>query len=326
MAVTSDERAELRGTILEGREAIYEVGAAIGVGGTGVVFEAHCEGGSSRPLVVKTLRPLYAYHADLCRRLRREAEVSRRVRHPGLVSVVDEGLLPDGSPFIIMERIRGEGLHRFMRRYGPLSGDEIVALSLRTLDILHSVHAAGYVHRDVKPEHLLLDRDLRGDLRLRLLDFGVCASETAPADERERERGRVFGTPSYCSPEQAAGIPEVDGRADLFGLGVVMFEALSGRLPFSASTVSNLLRKILRERAPKLEKKMPEGARLDPALEGIVMNLLGRRPEERFGSAREAARAMAPFAVHRREVERAMAANLLVGQEQQDNVETMNAA
>ena len=326
MAVTSDERAELRGTILEGREATYEVGAPIGVGGTGVVFEAHCEGGSSRPLVVKTLRPLYAYHADLCRRLRREAEVSRRVRHPGLVSVVDEGLLPDGSPFIVMERIRGEGLHRFLRRNGPLSGEEIVALALRTLDILHAVHAHGYVHRDVKPEHLLLDRDLRGDLRLRLLDFGFCAAETAPADERERERGRVFGTPSYCSPEQAAGIPEVDGRADLFGLGVVMFEAMSGRLPYSASTVSNLLRKILRERAPSLRSKMPEGFRLDGDLEEVVMRLLGRRPEERFTSAREAARAMAPFASERRVVEREMATLLNVGAFQQDNIATMNAA
>jgi serine/threonine-protein kinase len=286
--VNPEERSELRGQVLDGR---YRIGRRIGLGGTGVVFEAQDlrEGGT---LAIKTLRPCFLGHPDLGRRLRREAEVSRRVRHPGIVPVLDEGTLLDGSPYIVMPFMRGESLARVLLRSHDLPVAVVAAVMTRVAAILHSAHCVGYVHRDVKPEHVLFEVSPSGELLVYLLDFGVCSSREAPADERERERGKVFGTPSYVSPEQAGGECEIDGRADLFSLGIVMFEALSGRLPFAGPSVSKLLLRIIREDAPRLRDFMvavPQG------IDDLVARLLARDPEDRFPSARALARALAPL-------------------------------
>lgn len=301
----SDERAELQGSILEAR---YRVGSCIGVGGTGVVFEG-TRLSDGYPIVIKTLRPVFAYNADLCRRLRREREVSQRVGHPAIVPVLDEGTLDDGSPFIVMERIAGEPMHHLLRRRQILGTQEAIAIAIRVCDVLHRAHAAGYVHRDVKPEHIILDRTPSGELKLWLLDFGVCAAETAPIAEQERERGRVFGTPSYVSPEQASGNPEVDGRADVFGLGVVLFEVLAGRVPFRASNVTALLRRIIREEAPPLGLAAPQ---VNAQLGMVISRMLRRERHDRFPNARSVARALMPFCPNRRATERRLASQLRV--------------
>jgi serine/threonine-protein kinase len=294
------ERAELRGTVLEGK---YLVGERIGIGGTGVVFAATrlLDGAA---VVVKTLRPCFLDHPDLGRRLRREAEVARVVPHPGIVPVLDEGFVDDGSPYVVMEHAHGESLSRLLLRRGPLSGEETVAIAVRVCAILHAAHRAGYTHRDVKPEHVLLDRDASGDLVVRLLDFGVCAAPTQPADERQREVGRVFGTPSYVSPEQASGRIDIDGRADLFSLGILMWECLTGRLPFRASNVANLLLRIIREDAPPLVLAAPH---VSPELADTIHVALAREPDRRFPSARAMARALTPFLADRVATERQLA-------------------
>lgn len=302
----SGERVELEGIVLEGR---YRLGSRIGVGGTGVVFEA-TRIADDYPVVVKTLRPQFAYNMDLNRRLLREREVSRRVAHPGIVPVIDEGRINDGSPFLVMERIYGEPLNALLRRVGPLGVNETLAITRRVCDVLHRAHANGYVHRDVKPEHIVLDRSSSGDLKVWLLDFGVCASATAPTEERERERGRVFGTPSYVSPEQASGNPDVDARADIFGLGVVVFECLSGRLPFTGTTVTNLLRRIIREDAPRVGLIAPHVGR---QIDGIVGRMLSRDRDQRFNSMRGLARTLAPFVPTQRATERHLAENVRAG-------------
>jgi serine/threonine-protein kinase len=189
-----------------------------------------------------------------------------------------------------------------------LTEGEAAVIATRVTSILHAVHQAGYVHRDVKPEHILLARQGDGRLKVTLLDFGVCAAETAPHDERERERGRVFGTPAYASPEQACGNPDVDGRADLFGLGVTMFEALAGHLPFHGDTITNLLRKIIREDAPRVSIAVPN---VSPAMEGLVGKLLARDPSARFPTARAVARALATVLEDRMLEERRLAATLV---------------
>ncbi len=298
------ERSELRGQVLDGK---YLVGPCIGLGGTGVVFDARRLSDGER-LVVKTLRPCYLEHPDLARRLRREAEVARAVHHNGIIPVLDEGVLDDGSPYVMMKRIRGESLSAILLRDGTLPSAEVALIAIRTLSILHSLHRAGYTHRDVKPEHIILDRTPSDELQVHLLDLGVCASPTAPADERRRENGRVFGTPSYCSPEQASGNPDVDGRADIYGLGVVMFEALIGHVPFRAATVSQLLLRIIREDVPSLRSLAPQ---LSPDFSELVERSLARNPEDRHASARAFARQLMPFAGDRREIEaRVIAARL----------------
>lgn len=309
------ERGELCGQTLDGR---YQLQRRIGVGGTGVVFEARSLLDGT-PLAIKTLRPCYVNHIDLGARLRREAEVARRVSHPGIVRILDEGTLEDGSPYLVMPLLASESLARLLAGGRSLNPLEIAAISSRVAAILHSAHAAGYVHRDVKPEHILLERSADGELFVQLLDFGVCASQSAPADEKARENGRVFGTPSYVSPEQASGEVDVDGRADLFSLGIVMFEALCGRLPFSGSTVSKLLLRIIRDPAPRVRDLRPD---LDPGLDLIVARLLARERGERLPSARALSRALAPYLTQRLLVERRLAAALGSRAQHADNALT----
>ncbi len=317
--MTSDERSELRGTVLDGR---YRVGAPIGVGGTGVVFEAtRLRGGET--VVVKTLRPRFANQPDLCTRLVREAEVSRAVRHPSVLPAYDEGILPDGSPYVVFPLIRAESLSRFLRRHGHVEGREMAAILMRVASALHSSHQAGYVHRDIKPEHILLDRSAEGRLQVYLIDYGVCAAHSAPSHERERERGRVFGTPSYVSPEQASGNPYVDGRADLFGLGITAYECLTGRLPFSAHNVTDLLRRILREDAPRVRMYNPA---CPQGVDDIVAQLLARDPEARVPSARRLSRLLAPLVPNRALTERRLSERLVVGHYDTERRNTIAAA
>jgi serine/threonine protein kinase len=317
--VRTEERAELCGQVLSNR---YRIVKRIGLGGTGVVFEA-ADLHERRRVAIKTLRPCFVSHIDLGIRLKREAEVARNVPHPGIVRVHDQGMLDDGSPFIVMPLMQGESLSRLLLRVGELGEPQVAALVTRVAAILHSAHAAGYVHRDVKPEHILLNRSDTGDLIVHLLDFGVCAAHSAPAEEKQREVGKVFGTPSYVSPEQAAGLADVDARADLFSLGIVMFEALSGRVPFSGSTVSKLLVRIIRADAPRVREVAPQ---VSPHFDQLVACLLAREPAERFPSARALARALAPYLVERKIIERGIASNLQLTSQLSDTAPTLQQA
>lgn len=294
------ERGELRGTVLEGQ---YRLGSPLGIGGTSVVFDAErLSDGAS--VVVKVLRETFAFNAELVRRLRREAEVARRVVHPGIVPVLGEGLLEDGSPYLVLERLEGECVARLLRRCGPMKPSHVGVIAIRAAAILHAAHSLGYVHRDIKPEHIVLARTPDGRLDVRILDFGVCAASTAPEEEREAERGRVYGTPAYVSPEQAYGDPFVDARADVFALGTSMFEALTGRAPFLGSNVANLLKRIIREDAPRVGLLLPD---LDLRYDFVVSRAMSRRLEDRFVSARALARALLPLVGQRTEVERELA-------------------
>lgn len=311
----TDERIDLRGQVLDGE---YRLGAPIGVGGTSVVLEATRISDGSEA-VVKVLRPQFAHHSDLERRLKREAEVYERVRHPGIVPILDTGLLTDGTPYLVMQRMRSESLLRLIRRRGVLSANEAAVLMARIASILHAVHLGGYVHRDIKPEHILLDRMSDGSLHVSLLDFGVCAADTAPSAERERERGRVYGTPSYVSPEQAGGQPNVDGRADLYCLGSTFFESMTGELPFSASTVGNLLRRILLEDAPRVSELRSD---VPAWLDDLIAAIMHRDPVCRPSSARAMGRTLLMNLPNRMAIEHQLAMSLRVGEAAPDGRET----
>lgn len=300
------ERAELRGTTLDGR---YEVGPRLGTGATGLVFSGK-RLSDGMPLAIKTLKPRMTGEADLARRLRREAEVARAVAHPGVVRVLDEGTLQDGSPYIVMPRLYGESLSTVLARSKRLQPNVAAWLGMRVASVLHAVHAAGFIHRDVKPEHVLIGGVPSGPLQVHLLDFGVCASAHTPPEERKRESGRVFGTPSYVSPEQAAGDPNVDGRADLFSLGVVLFEALTGKRPFQAPTTHKLLLRIIREEAPSV---CEHGADVPAELDRLLRFLMARERGRRLPSARAAGRALAPVAGQPAEAQRLLIAAMRPG-------------
>lgn len=312
------ERSELSFSVLEGG---YRLGAVIGVGGTSAVFEA-TRVADGWPVVVKVLKSTFVTNAELMARLRREAEVARLVPHPGIVRSLDSGMLPDGSPYVVMERLEGECLARVLNRMRPLPAPHVCAIALRVASILHAVHARGYVHRDIKPEHIMLDRTPDGCLDVRLIDFGVCASAGAPEAERQAERGRVYGTPAYVSPEQACGEPYLDGRADLFGLGVVMFEALVGRVPFTGATVAKLLKRIIREDPPRVGLLLPH---LPLEVDEVVARAMARERDRRFSSARALARALLPLIHDRRQVEAEVAALIERSASVSDSVPTLNA-
>jgi serine/threonine protein kinase len=286
-----DDRQDLIGRTLDGR---FAVTARIGGGGTGLVFEGVCMH-TGQILAIKTLRPSLCRHLDLGTRLKREVEVSRRVLHPGVVRILGEGTLSDGTPYLVMPRLNGESLVRLLQRYGELPPATIMMLANRVASILHSAHTAGYVHRDIKPEHIHLSKSARGELCVHLLDFGVCWSAHASPEEKSREAGRVFGTPRYVSPEQAAGETLIDGRADLFGLGVVMFEALTGCVPFSAPSVAKLLLCIIRDDAPRVRDMIE----VEPEIDNLVAQLLTRDRARRMSTARSLTGALLPYAGQR---------------------------
>lgn len=285
------QRRELWGAVLDGR---YRLLRPLGAGATGVVFAASDVEG--RELAIKLLSSAYADDAELSARLRCEARVSCEVRHPGVVESLGQGVLHDGSPYVVFERIRGESLLGLLRRWGRLSVGETLVIAQRLARILAAVHAAGYVHRDVKPEHVVLCSDAP-QLSVRLLDFGVCL----PRDEEPEHRARfaVYGTPGYASPEQAAADP-VDGRSDLFSVGATLYEALTGRAPFPGSNPAAILTRTLREDAAPLGRLRPDCPR---ALEAMINRLLARDRDQRPASARTLARDLARISDTSLEVE-----------------------
>lgn len=272
------QRRELWGVLLDGR---YRLNRPLGSGATGVVFAAHDETG--RELAIKLLNASYAGDAELAGRLRNEARVSHEVRHPGIVECLGQGVLPDGSPYVVFERVRGESLLSLMRRVGRLGFGEALVVAQRVARILAAVHDAGYVHRDIKPEHVVLSAE--GPLLgVRLLDFGVCQLRDEPAPRRQRFA--VYGTPGYASPEQAAG-DFVDARSDLFGLGATLFEALTGKAPFNGPNPAAILTRTLSQPALPVSALRNDCPR---ALEALVMKLLARDRDDRPASARVLAR------------------------------------
>jgi serine/threonine-protein kinase len=273
------QRRELWGALLDGR---YRLGRPLGSGATAVVFSARDT--DNRSVAVKLLDVPYAADAELARRLRSEARISSEVRHPGIVACLGQGTLHDGSPYVVFERVRGDSLLALFRRWGRLSVGEALVVAQRAARILAAVHAAGYVHRDVKPEHIMLCSD-GPQLSVRLLDFGVCIG---PGTESElpRKAFGVYGTPGYASPEQAAA-DDVDARSDLFGLGATLFEALSGKVPFSGSNPAAVLTRTLSVDALPLSRLRSDCPR---AVEALVGQLLARDRELRPYNARVVAR------------------------------------
>lgn len=298
-------RRTLVGSVLDGR---YRVGGPLGQGGTAVVLAAErLKDGA--PVVVKVLREHLAQDPELAGRLWRESEVAGAVVHPGVARVLGRGRVSDGSPYVVAERLRGECLAHLLGRRGRLPVPATIALAIRVAAILRAAHEQGYIHRDVKPEHIVLDRSDNGTLDVRLIDFGVCACLHASAEDRARERGRVYGTPSYVAPEQAAGRPDVDARTDVFALGVVIFEAISGDRPFVAETIPKLLRRIIQEPAPRLSAVCADVQAHAP-LDRVVSRAMARVPHQRYGSASELARALVEVIPDRRAAERSLAASL----------------
>jgi serine/threonine-protein kinase len=273
--------AELAGTA-------YRLGRKIGEGASGVVYEAeHVELG--RKLALKVLGPEHASAASL-ERFRREARTVAKLSHPNLVQLYDFGKSLDGRTFLAMELCQGETLDERLRR-GAIGWREAVRIAIEASKALEAAHAAGLVHRDLKPQNLILTRpdcDSVVEPTVKLLDFGVAtvlADAPRRPDAKERALGgfAIFGTPEYMAPEQVAG-DAVDGRADLYALGCVLYEMLTGAPAFEGSSSVVVMGKQLRETPMPPRVRAP--SRPIPAIvEAVVVRAMAKAPEQRFPSA-----------------------------------------
>jgi CheY-like chemotaxis protein len=272
------ERDTFTGALLGGR---YRIGALIGTGGMGSVYEAQREDLAQMRVAIKILHPSVGARADLVMRFRREAETVAALDHPNIVRILDFQT-PQGEPaFLVMERLHGEPLGDAIAKEGRFEPERAAFVASQVLSALSAAHAANVVHRDLKPDNVFLTtmsglRDI-----VKLLDFGVAKLMNARVNEKLTQTGSVLGTPAYMAPEQARGA-NVDHRSDLYAVGCMMYEALTGKPPFTAENYNALLFEIQKAVPTPLEVLRPD---IDPALAALVQRALAKNPTERFQTA-----------------------------------------
>ena len=258
----------------------------IGRGGMGVVYHARDER-LKRKVAVKVLPPELAFREEIRIRFLREAETAARLSHPHIVPIHSVGEGPDGLVYFVMAYVDGESLAARLKRRQRLPPEEARRIMMETADALGAGHALGIIHRDVKPDNILLEGS-RG--RTVLTDFGIAKALTSTTGPGTlTATGVAIGTPHYMSPEQAAGDREIDGRSDIYSLGVVGYQMLAGELPFSAPTVPGILLKQITEQAPNLKDRSPT---CPEDLASCVMRSLEKEPEARWPTADALRRAL----------------------------------
>lgn len=271
------------GTTVGGR---YVIEARIGSGGMGVVYRAR-QLLVDRTVALKILPRDLAEDPVAAKRFLNEARSISQLRHPNIVTLYDFGVTDDGRPFIAMEFVDGETLGARLKR-GPMPAHEVVHVARCIAEALAAAHDMGLIHRDIKGDNVMIERrTIRAD-EVRVLDFGI--ARTVDSDHRLTQTGMVFGTPQYCSPEQAMGQP-LDGRSDLYSLGILLFEMLAGRGPFADGPPAMLLHKHINEPPPRLRAQYPEHD-VPRELDALVDRLLQKDPARRPGTAREVVAAL----------------------------------
>lgn len=242
------------------RIGAYSIVRELGAGGMGTVYEAlHVQLG--RRVALKVLKAEVASSPEMLTRFFNEARAVNHVEHPGLVQISDFGSLPDGSPYLVMELLRGETLAARLLARGRLTEPEALPIVGQLASILAAAHDKGIVHRDVKPSNVMLvpDPAVTGGERVKLLDFGVAkiVNSALGSGLPMTQTGLPMGTPLYMSPEQCTGETEIDGKADVYALGIILYELLAGQRPFEAENPLALLNMHVRKPPPPLPPLVP---------------------------------------------------------------------
>lgn len=264
----------------------YHLEDYLGEGAMGSVYRA-VQLGLDRPVAVKLLRRDVESNRTAVDRLKREALAVSRLRHPNIVSVVDFGVSAEVGPYLVFEYLEGRSLAEELDDKGRLAAADAVDLLLPVCRAIGAAHDAGIVHRDLKPANLFVVHSAAGPT-LKVLDFGIAMLAGATTDEREFLSGTVVGTPLYMSPEQCDGLP-ADVRSDIYSLGCVLYELLTGRPPFVAETVAEILR---RQRSRELRRPSFHAPDVPTWLDDVLLRALAKNPEDRFASANELADAL----------------------------------
>lgn len=290
------EAAEaLLGTVVEDRYRLVDL---LGLGGVGVVYRAeHLK--LKRMVAVKLLQTEYAENDLLRKRFEREATALAALSHPHIITVTDYGISEHG-PFLVMELVEGKTLGELLKSKGALRPGRAMAIAKQMLEAVAYAHSHNLIHRDLKPSNIFLQSLPDGSYHVRVLDFGLAkflAGEGEGAAALTKT-GAVIGTPGYMAPEQGVG-GEVDARTDVYALGILIFEMMTGKRPFVGEP-SDLLRQHLLDPVPAFRESLPE-IRPMPEVEEFVQKAMSKSPEERFANAGEMLQALMELKVFRGE-------------------------
>jgi len=257
----------------------YEVHHVVGEGGMGIVYRG-LQPLIQKKVAIKVMRREVASDPLTVKRFLSEAQAVTAIGHRNIIDVFTLGQLPDGRPYIVMEFLEGVPLDKYLKERAPLAPNEAVELLLEIVTPLCAAHAAGIIHRDMKPSNVFLVKQSDGARYLKLLDFGL-AKRSFDGHSAQTSGMVVTGTPDYMSPEQARGA-DVSPRSDLYSLGVMAFEMLTGTIPFTGATPMDVLIKHVQEPAPKPSSRLDS---VPPPLDALVLSLMEKQPSARMSPA-----------------------------------------
>ncbi len=282
--VVKKQEETLLGEVVGGR---YEIQQLLGKGGMGKVFKVrHIE--LEKTFAMKTLHRDLTHDPRTIERFKREARAASRIGCQHIIEITDFAFDEKVGHFFIMEFLEGMDLHRRLKKYGPMHYSQVCHVLLQVCDALAAVHKQGIIHRDLKPDNVVLvDRDRMVDMA-KILDFGIAAmqNQTEETGERLTQAGMIFGTPAYMSPEQAWGTEKLDGRTDLYALGCIGYEMLTGFVPFKGDHPFQIIDMHINVPPTPPSSVRPE-MQIPPAVDAIILKCMAKRREDRFQTAEE---------------------------------------